>query len=311
MKKMGSHRQKAKIIILFVAGVLIFTSLCAEETKIVKKEETRIEEQKPEAKENKRAWQLLNDLRQLTERLQQIEKEKMEMLEKLERQKQRLTGTKFFSDRLHKAEIEKIILQLHSKIDEGKKLEEEQKELLLAIVADGEVKNLVQQRINNISQRIEKLAAEPDKNRMEIELLKKERINWKRAEDVITATEEFGVAEALAIINLPAERILPPPEPFFGEKMPPPEEWTTKGRRAFFLGRLQRRLNRMEEEIRFLRQQIERLQNGLNEIRKSLPAEELPPEPFPPLEEKLGLRPPHQERPDFPAPNVLEPENNF
>ncbi|MCX7766964.1 MAG: hypothetical protein N2246_09715 [Candidatus Sumerlaeia bacterium] len=227
------------------------------------------------------SWKLLNDFRQITEQVRQLEREKITLLEKLEKQKREISGRRLFGDRWRKAEIEKIIAQLHNKIDEGKKLETRQQELLQQIVGNSEVKELIQQRKKILTARIEKYEAEPQKNRAKIEEAERERARLQRVENLIQTAEDYGIEEVLAVINLPQETIQ-----FHQPDKPGTEQWTGKSRPPFSAGRLYRRLARMEEEIHFLRQQLDQLENQLKEIRRFVPSPEVEPGEIPSMPEK-------------------------
>lgn len=227
------------------------------------------------------SWKLLDDFRQVTEQLRQLEREKVALLEKLEQQKREISGKRLFGDRWRKAEIEKIIGQLHNKIDEGKKLETQQQELLQQIVANKEVKELIQQRIKNLTARIERLEAEPEKNRAKIEEAERERARLQRVENLIQTAEDYGIEEVLTVINLPQGT-----GQFHQPDKPGAEQWTGKGRQPFPAGRLYRRLARMEEEIQFLRQQLDQLENQLKEIRRFIPPPEIETDEIPSLPEE-------------------------
>lgn len=248
--------------------------------------------------EVKRAWRLLKEFQSITEKVRQLEKEKMDLLDRLEGLKKELSGTKYLSDRFCKAQIEKIIRTLHTKIEETNELIGKQRTLLEKIAQDQEIKQLIRQRIGTLSEELEKLKSAPDKrNKKKIEQAQRELKKWQDLENVIKTVEDYGVEEVLAFINTPKKLTSATTE----EEIFPGQERPAKLRHPFLLGRLQWRLKRMEDEIRFLRQQIEHLDKELKIIRRSLSEESIPP-----IEEGS----PNHHPPERPEKNPLPPPGN-
>lgn len=248
--------------------------------------------------EVKRAWRLLKEFQSITEKVRQLEKEKMDLLDRLEGLKKELSGTKYLSDRFCKTQIEKIIRTLHTKIEETNELIGKQRTLLEKIAQDQEIKQLIRQRIGTLSEELERLKSAPDKrNKKKIEQAQRELKKWQDLENVIKTVEDYGVEEVLAFINTPKKLTSATTE----EEIFPGQERPAKLRHPFLLGRLQWRLKRMEDEIRFLRQQIEHLDKELKIIRRSLSEESIPP-----IEEGS----PNHHPPERPEKNPLPPPGN-
>ncbi|MCD6384362.1 hypothetical protein J7M23_01155 [Candidatus Sumerlaeota bacterium] len=225
--------------------------------------------------ELKKARGLLNEFQSITEKVRQIEKEKIELLGRLGRLKKELSGTNYLRDRILKSRIEKIITTLHTKIVKSRELEEKQSALLEKIAQDKDIRRIIQQRINTISERLEKLKTTPETHRDKIEQAQKELKKWQDLKNVVETVETYGTEEVLAIINRP-QKMTPIQEE--GEKeIFPRKGRPSKFRQPFLVGRLQWRLKRMEEEIRFLRQQIEQLDREIKHIRSALGEETITP----------------------------------
>ncbi len=233
----------------------------------------------------------LAEFRETSEKLRQVEHEKMEHLEALGKLKESLSHRTLFHNRLIKNQIEKQIALIHEKIEESKRLEKRLTEILKGLAGEAEIRSYLEQHIMALSETLEDLRAEPEKNRKNIENAEAELREWELMANALDAYEDKGIEEVVSILIRPETPIPPYPPEDISE--PTSEKWSSRMKHPFIYSRLDRRLARMEEEIHFLEQQLDRLEQQIKFIRQNLekyPAGDMPGEP----ERKMGKhQPPH------------------
>ena len=254
--------------------------------------------------EEQQAFQALAEFRTITENIRQIEYEKGDLLERLAQLKGQITGRTYFTDRIRKAAIEKIIVALHDKMRQEDKLLAEQKKMMERIVRDEATAQMVQKRIQNLEKNLETMRATHEPDTIKTDRMETELITWQRVNDVIQTAEEYGVEEVLEIINT-----LPPRQP----SQPRPVEKARFSWRDFRGGqheqfipnRMIMRLNKIEQEVQFMRRQLDTLEHELqlmrNYVENYSPA---PPHPQAPPELEQVPKMPERFKilPEAPAP---------
>lgn len=254
--------------------------------------------------EEKRAFQALAEFRTVTENVRQIEYEKGELLEQLAQLKGQITGKTYFTDRIRKAAIEKIIVALHDKMRREEKLRAEQRTIFGRIVRDEATAQLVQKRIQQLEKRVDTTRGAPTPDNETIERLETECITWQRVNDAIQTAEQYGIEEVLEIINtLPREKSL---QPRMGDRSRFSwRDFHGGPREQFMPGRMIMRLNKIEQEIQFMRQQLDTLEQELQMMRNYVENNDfVPPLQGPPeLEQSPKMPERFKILPDVPAPH--------